>query len=864
MDLPRSFARLKRMWNTPDGRLQIFKFGSIALLAGIVLSFILAIIVFAVFSVGLPDPNNVIRREGFSTVIYDRNGKVLYDLYDKQNRIPLELKEIPKYLQEATISVEDKDFYKHQGFDPLGVFRIAKNLVVLRSLTGASTVTQQLVKNALLTSERTATRKIREIILSYQIEKTFDKDQILQLYLNEIPYGGPYYGVESASRGYFGKSAKDLNLVESAILAGLPQAPSVYSPYGPNPKAYIDRTKHVLARMREDGVITAQQQADAEKQLPVVKFSAGSGSIKAPHFVFFVKEQLITKFGEQMVNNGGLRVTTTLDYDLQQQSEKIVGDEVEKLKAAKASNGAAVVLNPKTGEILAMVGSYDFFDKDFGSYNIATAKRQPGSSGKPFIYAAALAKGYTASSMLMDAKTDYPSGEEGKPPYSPANYDLKYRGPTQMRFALGNSINTIAVKLTALVGLKNIMQAGFNAGISTWEPTNENMKNVGLSLALGGREVKLLELTSAYGSFATGGEHVDPLSILKVTDKSNKVIFENRAVAGKRVFTPEVSFIISHMLSDNVARQDVFGQTSYLVIPGKTVAVKTGTTDLKRDNWTIGYTPSVVVGVWVGNNDNTVMSPSIASGVTGATPIWNKIMKAALKDKKDEQFAKPNDVSAILIDSLGGGLPHGSDATRSEYFVKGTEPVAQSSIYKKIKIAKADGKLANDLQKKSGDFEEKEFIVIFESDPVSPDGKNLWQEAIDKWISENRKDDSRFHPPTDTSSADINSVKINIDSPRDQERINSNNVVVKAKSFSGHDIVKMTISVNGSEKVSKGTDNLEETIHLDNGKYEIKVYAQDSAGNSSDSTVKIGVNQAWDYSPPSSPSASLFFFGPNI
>jgi membrane peptidoglycan carboxypeptidase len=372
--------------------------------------------------------------------------------------------------------------------------------------------------------------------------------------------------------------------------------------------------------------------------------------------------------------------------------------------------------------------------------------------------------------------------------------------------------------------------------------------------------VKLLELTSAYGSFATGGEHFVPLSILKVTDKNDNVIFENRAVAGKRVFTPEVSFLMSHILSDNVARQDVFGPVSYLVVPGKTVAVKTGTTDLKRDNWSIGYTPSVVVGVWVGNNDNTVMSPTIASGVTGATPIWNKIMKVALKDKKEEQFAKPDSVNAVLVDSLSGGLPHGSDPVRSEYFARGTEPIAISAIYKKIKVAKADGKLANDLQKKSGDYDEKEFIVISESDSVSLDGKNHWQEAIDKWIAENRKDDSRFHPPTDVSSADIDSVKINFDSPHDHERIDSNTIQVKAKAFSARDITKMTIIVDGNEKISKSTDNLDETIHLDNGKYEIKIRAQDSGGNSSEATVKIGVNQAWDYSPPGSPSAMLFNF----
>lgn len=845
------------MWSFPEDRLQIIKFGSVMLLVGIVVIFLIATVMVAIFSVGLPDPNKVIRREGFSTVIYDRNGKVLYDLYDKQNRIPMELSQMPKYLQQATIAVEDKDFYRHQGFDTMGIFRIIKNLFTLRAVTGASTLTQQLVKNALLTPERTITRKLKEIILSNQIEKKFTKDEVLQMYLNEIPYGGPYYGVESAARGYFGKSAKDLNLVESAVLAGLPQAPTNYSPFGSNPKAYISRTKNVLSRMREDGYITAQQESDAAKQLPVIKFASASGTIKAPHFVFYVKEQLVDRFGEQMVSGGGLKVTTTVDLELQEESEKIVNEEVKKLKAAKARNGAAVVLNPKNGEILAMVGSYDFFDKDFGSYNIATALRQPGSSGKPFIYAAALARGYTGATLLVDAKTEYPIGIPNKPDYAPANYDGKYRGPIQLRFALGNSINTIAVKMTALVGLKNIMQTGYNAGISTWEPTDENMKDVGLSLALGGREVKLLELTSAYGGFATGGMHYEPLSILKVVDKQGKVVFENKSVAGKRVFTPEVSFIISHILSDNVARQDVFGVSSYLNVPGKTVAVKTGTTDLKRDNWTVGYSPSMVVGVWVGNNDNTVMSPTIASGVTGATPIWNKVMRSALKDKSNEQFVKPGGVNATEVDTFGGGLPHGSDSKRSEYFMKGTEPVAVSTVYKKLKLSKANGKIANEVEIKSGDVEEKEFIVLSEKDPVSDDGKNRWQEAIDKWVAENRKDDSRFHPPTEKSDSNANTVKVLMETPLDHVQLESTNVHVKAKAVAGRDVVKIVLIVDGSERINKSSDSIDETISLDKGKHNLKISAQDSAGNSGETEVNVGVMVPWDYSPPATSSGLL-------
>ena len=832
-------------------------FLSLGLFVGLILLFIMATAVVAFFSFGLPDPNKVIRREGFSTIIYDRNGKVLYDLYNKENRIPLEIKDVPKYLQEATVAIEDKDFYKHQGYDVAGIARATVYALTGRGITGASTLTQQLVKNVLLSPERTVFRKIKEAILAYQIEKKFSKDQILQMYLNEVPYGGTYYGAESAARGYFGKSAKDLTLTESAILAGLPQSPTTYSPLGAHPKAYIDRTKDVLRRMREDGYITAQMEHDATAQLPNVTFASTTGNIKAPHFVFFVKEELIKKYGEQMVESGGLRVTTTLDLDLEQEVEKIVHDEVLKLKAAKASNGAGVVLNPKTGEILAMAGSYDFFDKDFGAYNVATAQRQPGSSGKPFIYATALEKGYTAATMLVDAKTDYPSGDPEHPIYTPANYDGKYRGPRQLRLALGNSINTVAVKVTALAGLKDIMQNGFNAGISTWEPTTANMKNVGLSLALGGREVKLLELTSAYGSFATGGEHFDPIAILKVTDSSGKTIFENRAVSGKRVFSPEVSFIISHILSDNVARQEVFGVSNLLIIPNYTVAAKTGTTDEKRDNWTLGYTPSVVVGVWVGNNDNAAMSPTIASGVTGATPIWNKIMKAALKGINREEFKKPDGVVALEVDALGGGLPRGSDGKRSEYFVKGTEPTGPSAIYQTLKISKTNGKLANDLEIKSGDYDSKDFIVFKESDPVSGDGKNRWQEAINAWVETNHKDDPLYHPPTDKSDADLNSVKINWDTPHDHEQVNSNEVQIRAKAISLRDIVKFTLEVDGMEKINKSGDTIDEKMNLSNGKHKLRYHAADSGGNSTDAEINIGVNVPWDYSPPATGAAIL-------
>ncbi|MBI3558969.1 PBP1A family penicillin-binding protein [Candidatus Gottesmanbacteria bacterium] len=761
----RRYRRLLYSYN----QTQLLKTAAMGLLGLIVGGFLLTTIVFAVFSINLPDPNKVIRREGFSTIIYDRNGKTLYDLYNKENRIPLDLKDTPKYLQEATISIEDKDFYKHQGFSITGILRSVRNILTFQGLSGGSTLTQQLVKNVLLTSERSLFRKIKEVILANQIEKKFTKDQILQMYLNEAPYGGATYGVESAAKNYFGKSAKELNLTESAILAGLPQQPTNYSPFGSNPKAYVNRTKQVLRRMREDGYITPQQETDAVRQLADVQFASLSGSIKAPHFVFYVKEQLVKKFGEQTVEGGGLRVTTTLDGDLEGKAEQIVNEEVKKIKPLKVGNGAAVALNPQSGEILAMVGSYDFKDKDYGSYNVTTALRQPGSSGKPFIYATAFAKNYTPATMLIDAKTGYPSGDPAKKEYTPENYDGKYRGPTQLRFALGNSINTVAVKLTALVGIKDILTNGYNAGISTWQPTDETMKRVGLSLALGGQEVKLLELTSAYGVFATGGIKNDPVAILKVTDSSGKTLYEYHPVTGRRIFSPEVSFLISHILSDNNARQPVFGESNLLQVSGHTVAVKTGTTDQKRDNWTVGYTPNLAVGVWVGNNDNTIMAPAITSGVTGAAPIWNRIMRTALANTSNVEFKKPDNINAV----------------NGEYFIKGTEPTV-----------------------------------------------DRWQEGINNWINENHKDDAAYHPPTDKSDANLNSVVVNTETPHDGDKLNTGSFHVKSKAFSLKQIVKFTLAVDGEVKITKTTEVIDDDLNnLTNGSNKLSFQSVDSDGN---------------------------------
>ncbi len=744
----------------------IFFFGQVAKLAffGTIAAVVLLLLLFFWYSRDLPTPGKLTASNlSQSTKIFDRNGIVLYDIYADQNRTYIELKDIPKTLQLATIAVEDKDFYTNQGFSVMGYLRTIRDALLFRTrVSGGSTLTQQLVKNTLLSSERTLPRKIKEFILAVQVDKKYTKDQVLELYLNIAPYGGTSVGVEAAAEGYFGKKAKDLSLVESAVLAGFPQLPSYYSPYGQNPKAYIGRTKDVLRRMREDEYITKKQEENAINSLNTVEFLPKSQSIKAPHFSFFVKDMLIKQFGESVVQQGGLQVTTTLDYKLQQKAEEIVQEEVDNASLLKVGNGASIVVDPKNGEILAMVGSKDFFATESattkkgekvpfdGQFNVVTqALRQPGSSIKPVTYATALAKGYTAATLLMDTKTIFPN--QGEKDYEPHNYDGKYHGPVQMRFALGSSLNIPAVKILALVGVKNMLTTANNMGLTTLAPTDENIKRFGLSITLGGGEVHVIDMAQAYSAFANGGFRVEPVAIIKVTDPKGKVLYENKKASPKQVISPEIAFIVSHMLLDNNARLITFGPNSYLNISGRTIAVKTGTTDDKRDNWTIGWTPSVLVATWVGNNDNSPMG-DVASGVTGAAPIWRRIILEALKGKPNEDFEKPDIVTGVTIDSLGGGLPVDGQATRAEFFIKGTEPQGPAPIYKQIKVSKADNnKIASDSEVAKGEYDTKKFIVLSESDPFSGDGKNRWQEGIDSWINENHKDDQLYHPPTQKS-----------------------------------------------------------------------------------------------------------------
>lgn len=803
-------------------------------------------LLFAWYAKDLPRPDKVRRTEGLSTVVLDRNGETLYDIFEDENRIPVLYENIPNYLKLATVSVEDKDFFDHQGLSISGILRGLFACVLVQRCQGGSTLTQQLVKNVLLSNERTLPRKMKEAVLAIQIERRYNKDEILQMYLNEAPYGGTAVGVEAAAQYYFNKPVKEVNLVESAILAGLPQSPSIYSPFTGEEKAYVWRTEQVLRRMREDGHITSSQETEARNQLESVQFASGTEALRAPHFIAYIKDLLVEKFGANIVDAGGLTVTTTLDWRLQEASQKIVKEEVEKAKNLKVGNGAAVVMDPRTREILAMIGSKDYVGTDSAGlkFNVAVqGKRQPGSSIKPITYAAAFKKGYTAATMLMDVETKYPSGDLDKPEYNPKNYDNKYRGPMQLRYALGNSINTIAVKVSALVGIKDSLRLAYDMGLSTLEPTQDNISRIGLSMTLGGGEVTLLDLTNAYGVFAAEGMYQDPVAILKVEDSRGKVIFEHKPVALREVLSPEISYLISDILSDNDARKEVFGVKSLLVIPGHTVAVKTGTTDDKRDNWTIGYTPAVVVAAWVGNNDNSPMNPALASGVTGAAPIWRRIILEALKGKNNEPFVRPGRIVEMEIDGFGGGTVVEGQARRNERFVAGTEPNGPASIYQNIKVSKKDTtKLANGVEVALGEYDTRAFVIIKEDDPVSTDGNNRWQAGIDAWIA--GQNDSKFKPPMETYEGS-NQVAVRIKSPANGAQINSNDVEIKVESSTEKPFSRVELYVDNVKIKDKTDKNFTETIPMPNGSHTIRARVLDQAGTSADHEIGIGVNEPY-------------------
>jgi 1A family penicillin-binding protein len=634
---------------------------------------VLASVAIWIFSYRLPQPDQLTQRQiPQSTKIFDRNGQLLYEVYDTQNRTLVKLKDLPDTVIKATLAAEDAGFYTHGGVDPHGLLNAAWQTLVEGHTIGGSTITQQLVKNTLLNNRRTLDRKIQEAILSIQIEQKYSKDEILQMYLNEVPYGGQVYGIQAAAHTFFGKDAKDLDLAQSALLAGLTQSPTDYSPFSHLEQA-INRQHYILHLMQKAGFISAATEQQAKTE--TLAFAPPQTVLRAPWFTLWVKQQVQQQYGAHAVQEGGLRIYTTLDLNKQEIAEQEINYQLDRLAAARAnaSQAALVSLDPKTGQVLAMVGSRNYFSTD-GQFNAAMALRQPGSAIKPFVYLTAFSqRTVTPTTMLDDTLTSFPVSP-GQPPYIPQESDGKFWGPMMAHDALANSRNIPTLQVMQKVGVPALLETAKKVGITTYKSPD----NYGLSLALGAGEVEPLELASAYATLATGGIQRDPVSILKIEDANGKVLQQYTDKSSQQVFSPQAVFQITNILSDNLARQRLFGAHNLLELPGRPAAVKTGTTNDNRDAWTAGYTPSLVTVVWVGNFNNDPMNG--IQGSTGATPIWHYFMTRALANSPVETFSQPTTGLVAKPITAAGSLSCSQNTTvRTELFLTGTEPTTPCS-----------------------------------------------------------------------------------------------------------------------------------------------------------------------------------------
>lgn len=823
----------KKSWKTV--LLWVLSLGLAAFLVGS-LSLTVAL---AWFSRDLPDPNTLLDREiPQSTKIYDRSGAVLlYEIHGEENRTLIKIQDIPAYVPQATVAMEDKRFYTHSGIDWKGLIRaVVVNVVKGKRIQGTSTLTQQFVRNAILTTERSYVRKMKEIVLAFQIERLYTKDQILQLYLNEIPYGSTMYGIESAAEGYFGKQAKDLTLDESALLASLPQGPDYYSPYGTGSRGdnrvrLIGRQHYILDLMAEQGYVTKDQAEEAKKVDTLKKLVPKKiGDIKAPHFVAYVRSQLIDKYGQRAVEEGGMKVVTSLSWDMQKIGEEEVAKGVEDRGAKYGfNNGALVAIDPKTGHILTMVGSKDFFDEEHdGQVNVALRPRQPGSSFKPIVYAAGFAKGYTPEMTLWDVNTKFKTDLKD---YEPKNYSLNENGPVSVRKALQGSLNIPAVKMLYLVGVGRVLDFAETLGYSTFG----DRQRFGLALVLGGGEVKLLEHTQAYAAFANEGRQAPLTSILKIEDAHGKTLYEWEASEGKPVMEREVALTVSDVLSDNNARSYIFGTRNSLTLPDRPAAAKTGTTNNYHDAWTMGYVPQLAAGVWVGNNDNTEMK-SKADGSVVAAPVWQAFMKRATKDIKAETFVKPQPTSADKLILLG------------------------KSEESRVTVDKVSGKLATVFTppelKEERLFREahSELWYLDKDDPRGPAPTNpasdpqyaTWEAAVRAWATQSGWNATSTAP---TEFDDVhtleNQPKLTIVSPSSNSTISSRDLSVNVIVSAPRRITRLDATMDGVLVGSSFGDIWTFTASIPNsiqpGFHDLIVTATDDVANKGSATVTVNL-----------------------
>ncbi len=704
------FRLLKRILHAIfnfEVRIKIFHPLTILFLIVIASIYIISVFYFSILE-DMPDSNKILEYDPRQTTkIYDRKGNLLYKVYQDEDRRYVKLDKIPKDLINATIAIEDKDFYKHKGLSTTGIIRAAKKTFLEEDLQGGSTITQQLVKNVLLTPDRTMERKIKEAILSVEVERKLSKDEILEMYLNTISYGGTAYGVEAAAKKYFGKELDELDLAESAYLAGLPAAPSVYSPFSGDFELGKKRQREVLQRMVEDGYIT-QEEADKAYQEGFI-FAFQNQPMKSPHFVNYVLAKLEEKYGQQLVMQGGLDVYTSLDPELQGMLEETVKKGVNSLSKYNVHNGAAIITNPQTGEILAMVGSVNFWDtKNDGNVNVTISPRQPGSSIKPLLYSLAIESGkFSPYTKIQDSPVTYAIA--GSKPYKPVNYDGRYHGTVALKTALANSYNIPAVKTLNVLGVDNFIEHAKKMGITTWNDRNR----YGLSLALGAGEVKMVDMATAYGVFANGGykKELDP--ILKIYDSFGFLLYENGCVdllkenpsiltkralievsaeakddsevyasddsygiscQKEKVLSEKTAYYMVNMLSDNRARLPAFGSRNNLGIPNKKIAVKTGTTNNEKDNWAIGFAKNYLVATWIGNNDGERMH-GVVSGYHGASNIWRDVFDYLIEHRDvDDSLPLPAGLVEVEICPLTNTLACEGCPNEKRIYEKGKEP----------------------------------------------------------------------------------------------------------------------------------------------------------------------------------------------
>lgn len=826
-----------------DGKIVWWKAFLMLIFFGFLTGVIAVVGVFAYFAKDLPDPNKVNKRVvAESTKIYDRTGQhVLYEIHGEEKRTLIPFDEMPQSIRHATIASEDQDFYSHYGIKFSSIARaVIKDILNRGASQGGSTITQQFVKNSILTSEKTITRKIKEVILSLEIEQRFSKDEILRMYLNEIPYGSNAYGIESAAQTFFGKHAKELDYDEAAILAVLPRATTFFSPFGSHTDRLKVNQEAVLDKMANLGYIS-QEDARRYKETDVLnKITVKRENINAPHFVMYVKEYLDNKYGAREMEEGGMKIYTTLDWDKQQIAEKAVKEGVENnMEKWNAENAALVAIDSKNGQILAMVGSKDYFDKTIdGQVNVAIRDRQPGSSFKPYVYLTAFTKGYFPDTIVYDVETDFNKGSEDN--YIPQNYDGSFRGPLKMKEALGMSLNVPAVKTLYLAGVKDSIEMAKNLGVNG---LNEP-ERYGLSLVLGGGEVQLLDHTNAYATLSNNGVRHNKTAILRIEDKSGKVIEEFKDTSGDRVVKEEYIAMLNSVISNNKYRAPVFGENNPLKFDDGLVSAKTGTTNEFRDGWTMGYTTSMAIGVWAGNNDNSPMKAG-ADGVNVAAPIWRSFLDQTSGNSNKEKFPEFNGeevMKDIKKDILTGKLD--------------TE--------KKIEVCEIPGK--DDKWCKANKYCPKDEIknktiiashnILWYVDKDNPQGENpekpekdsqflRWEEGVEKWYKKNKDkkyiSDKDVEGDCDEDDFDKYAPKISLNTSKEGNKIK---ISVSAEAPFGIDSVKIYAEgdeINSSSSSSSGA-TYEVPANKNNSSIKIEAKMKDKNGNEASNEENVSVS----------------------